>query len=140
MSRIAIVAALQREIASLVKGWQSDPALAKRNIFVSWNENVVVACAGMGAARVALAVEAAIAHGPVTEIWSVGFAGACNPHLRAGNEIHAGVVIDAMTGERSETEQGTQVLVTVETPASVAEKARLVAAYSLMPWTWKRRR
>lgn len=124
----AIIAALPREVKALVKGWQVHRLPG--NVLAYTRGDAVVACAGMGAARVTLAVQAAMSLKPVTALLSVGLAGACNPRLRVGEIVRAGVVIDAQTGERYEESQYRQVLVTTPTIASVAEKQRLYASYS----------
>lgn len=123
----AIIAALPREVKALVRGWTMRELPGK--IFVYTNGSAVVACAGMGVARAALAVEAARAAGPVTALLSVGLAGACDPSLRVGDLVRAGVTIDARTGERFQKAEFPQVLVTGEEIASVREKARLFASF-----------
>jgi len=126
--KIGIIAALPREVSGLVKGWKRRQ-LGERVVVYS-NGDVVVAYAGMGAARATLAVQAAMEVMPVTELLSVGVAGACDPKLRVGEIIRAGVVVDARTGERFENSQYRQVLVSTDAIASVKEKARLHASYS----------
>ena len=125
--RIGIIAALPREVSALVKGWE--PRAAGKNVAVYTNGQAVVACAGMGAARAALAVQAAMAAMPVTELISAGLAGACDPALGVGAIVRAGVVVDARTGERFEDARCEQVLVSTNAIASVREKARLHSSY-----------
>ncbi len=134
-ARPVYIAALQREIASLVHGWRADETLPVRQIHLYWNDHAIVACAGMGADRARLAVQAAMALGPVSELVSVGWAGACIHRLHVGDIVHADIVIDAQTGERffpfrhrSPTE-GLEILVTAAAPAGVAEKERLGVSY-----------
>jgi adenosylhomocysteine nucleosidase len=123
----AIIAALPREVKALVTGWElHEPS---RNVRVWTKGNVVVACAGMGAARAAVAVDAAMAAMPVTDLLSVGLAGACDPKLKVGDIVRAGVVIDSASGERFENEQFRQMLVTADSVVSVREKERLRVAY-----------
>jgi adenosylhomocysteine nucleosidase len=128
-AKLAVIAALPREIAGLVRGVAADAELRRRGVFLYRVEGAVVVAAGMGAGRVALAVEAAMAAAPVTVLLSVGVVGACDPKLRAGDVIRAGVVVDARTGERYDNSQYRQVLVTAAEIASVAEKRRLFASY-----------
>jgi adenosylhomocysteine nucleosidase len=124
----AIVAALPREVKALVKGWElrSFPG----RVAVYTNGEAVVACAGMGAARAEIAVRAAMEAMPVTELLSVGLAGACDPALRVGEIVRAGVVIDERTGERFENSRVDQVLVSTGAIASVREKAKLHACFN----------
>jgi adenosylhomocysteine nucleosidase len=121
----AIIAALPREVGALVKGWEC--RRPERNVRVYTNGEAVVACAGMGARRAELAVQAAMKAMPVTALVSVGLAGACDSALRVGDIVRAGVVIDGRTGERFENPRFEQVLVSVDAVASAREKARLRA-------------
>lgn len=128
----AIIAALPRELKSLVKGWAKRELPGK--IFVYTNGLAVAACAGMGEARAALAVEAAmkvqrVAGRPVTALISVGLAGACDPALSVGDIVRAGELIDSRTGEHFSNSQFKQVLITAPSIASVKEKQRLYASY-----------
>lgn len=129
--RVAIIAALPREIAGVVRGAKPDPALKARGIFLYRLKKVVVVAAGMGAARATLAVEAALQCGPVGTLVSTGLAGACVSSVHAGSVVTASTVVDALTGERfqsSDEEQG-HVLVTTNQIASTREKSRLAASY-----------
>jgi adenosylhomocysteine nucleosidase len=137
--RPAIIAALPREVSALVKGWERRNLPGRVVLFTSGNG--VVACAGMGGARAALAFEAAMATMPVTALISAGLAGACDPALRVGEIVRAGMVIDSRTGERFDGRTGErlaaqsdaalseQVLVTGDAVAGTHEKARLFASY-----------
>ncbi len=132
--RPIFIAALQREVASLVRGWQHDEEAAVRHIHVYWNDDAIIACAGMGAHRASLAVEAALKIGPASELISVGWAGACNERFGIGDVILPATVIDAKTGERffvaePATTEPPDILVTVASPAGAAEKQRLGASY-----------
>jgi len=123
----AIIAALPREVKHLVRGWQEHRLPGR---IVAYTKDVaVVVCAGMGAARAALAVQAALSLKPVTALLSVGLAGACDPSLRVGDIVRAGVVVDAGTGERFSNELFPQTLITTSAIASVKEKQRLYASY-----------
>jgi adenosylhomocysteine nucleosidase len=123
----AIIAALPREVKHLVRGWQEHRLPGK--IVVYSNDLGVVACAGMGTARATLAVQAAMSIKPITALLSVGLAGACDPALRVGEIVRAGVVVDTQSGERFSDSQFEQVLVSTPSISSVVEKARLFASY-----------
>ncbi len=123
----AIIAALPREVKALVRGWQEHRLPGKITAYT--NDFAVVACAGMGAARATLAVQAALSLKPVTAIVSAGLAGACDPALRVGDIVRAGVVIDAGTGERFTNPLFSQALVTTSVIAGSNEKQRLYASY-----------
>lgn len=123
----AIIAALPREIKALVRGWQEHRLPGKVTAYT--NDFAVAACAGMGAARATLAVQAALSLKPVTALLSAGLAGACDPALRVGDIVRAGVVIDAGTGERFTNARFRHALVTASIVAGSNEKQRLYAAY-----------
>jgi adenosylhomocysteine nucleosidase len=124
--KVGIIAALPREVKALVKGWElREPS---PNVRVWTKGNAVVACAGMGGVRAAVAVDAAMAAMPVTDLISAGLAGACDPTLKVGDIIWAGVVIDQATGERFNNSQFKHVLVSTDEIVSVREKARLHAS------------
>jgi adenosylhomocysteine nucleosidase len=123
----AIIAALPREIKALVRGWQEHRLPGKVTAYT--NDFAVVACAGMGAERATLAVQAALSLKPVTSLLSVGLAGACDPQLHVGDIVRAGVVIDSRTGERFSNLLFKQILITASTIAGSKEKQRLYASY-----------
>jgi adenosylhomocysteine nucleosidase len=123
----AIIAALPREVKGLVRGWREHRLPGK--IFVYTKDSAIVACAGMGASRATLAVQAAMQAGPVTALLSVGLAGACDPELQVGDIVRAGVVVDTQSGERYSNSQFEQVLVSAPTITSVREKQRLRESY-----------
>ena len=126
-AQIAIIAALPREVATLVRGTAADAALVKRGVWLYRMEGAVVVAAGMGAERAAVAVEAA---GEAEMLISTGLAGGCAPGVVAGSVMEAGVVVDARTGERFVAEAETGVtLATASSIASVSEKARLAESY-----------
>jgi adenosylhomocysteine nucleosidase len=129
--QVAVIAALPREVAGLVGRAKPDAALKREGVFLYRTEQAVVVAAGMGASRVALAFEAAMAAGALAEVVSTGLAGSCSAGVAAGDVVEAGVVVDARTGERLRTSatQESAVLVTADAIASVREKARLRASY-----------
>lgn len=128
---LALIAALPREIASLVRGTRPDATLLRRNIHLHRLPGAIVAAAGMGAARAAFAVEAALAAAPIGTLVSTGLVGACTSALHPGEVSEAGLVIDADTGERFTTRSPqSPTLVTTPGIASVSEKSRLAATYN----------
>jgi adenosylhomocysteine nucleosidase len=128
--KIAIIAALPREIAGLVRGTTADAELKRDGVGLYRVKGGVVVAAGMGADRAAVAVEAALAVGDVGMLVSAGLAGSCGAEAQVGAAIEASAVVDARTGERfvAGGESGV-TLATTETIASVGEKARLRETY-----------
>ncbi len=131
-SRVAIIAGLPRELSGLARGIPPDPELRRRGIHLHRTSGAVIVAAGMGSARVTLAVEAALRDSGIELLVSTGLAGACSPEIAAGEVVEASTVIDARTGERFDCAvPGLQrVLVTTETIAGRREKSRLLATYS----------
>lgn len=129
---VAIVAALPREIAALVRGTSPDRQRLAVGIHLYRLPRAVVVAAGMGPVRAALAVQAAFATGSISTLISAGLAGSCTPHLSAGSAVEASLVIDVRTGERFITAAPQCPPITLATSASIAsihEKSRLAATY-----------
>jgi adenosylhomocysteine nucleosidase len=128
---IALIAALPREIASLVQGTAADPTLIPQGVWLYRLDEAVIVAAGMGAERAAVAVEAARSAAPGLKLLvSVGLAGACIAGLGAGSVVEAGTVVDAATGETFPAASGSSsTLATTAAIASVAEKARLAQTF-----------
>jgi len=134
--RPVFIAAVPREIAAVVakRGWRADRTLLSRGIHLFEHEDAVIACAGMGAYRATLAIDAALALGPAQELISIGWAGACNPRFAVGTVIHPTIVVDAKTGERffivePETCETPEILVTLPGPAGAVQKERVGISY-----------
>jgi adenosylhomocysteine nucleosidase len=137
-AKVAIIAALPREIAALVRGSAADAGLLRHGVHLYHLEGAIVVAAGMGAERAAIAVDAALATGNIKMLISTGLAGGCVAGAIAGSMIEANVVVDARTGERftsavqPEKLSNSVTLATTETIASMREKARLAASYGAM--------
>jgi adenosylhomocysteine nucleosidase len=131
---IAIIAALPREIAALVRGTKADAEWLKLGVWLYRVDGTVVVAAGMGAERAAAAVEAALAASDVRMLISTGLAGGCAPGVVAGSVMEGGIVVDVRTGERFAVADGAAgvTLVTTEAIASVREKARLAERYGAL--------
>jgi len=131
--RVAIIAALPREVAHLVEmlglKWEKRKDGARGKIYLCKSDEVILVCAGMGLRRAAYAVEVALEAGPVDEIISVGLAGGLHEGLKAGAVLNPQLVIDAKTGERFEMKHGEGRLVTAQAVAGIAEKKRLRNSY-----------
>lgn len=126
--RVAYIAALPREVAPLIQGWKQEQS-SRSNVLVYSRGEAIVSVAGMGASRVALAVEAATTVGGIREIVSIGVAGACCPNHPVGSIVLPSLVVNARTGERFPSISGKGVLVSVDQVASVPEKRRLFSTY-----------
>jgi adenosylhomocysteine nucleosidase len=126
MSRVAIVAALEREVRPLIKGWRvrQKEVSGRRFRFFEKDEFVLV-CGGIGAEAARRATEAAIAVYGATLIYSTGFAGALDPALKVGDLVQPKRVVNASDGSSVNFERGEGVLVSFGSVASPAQKAKL---------------
>jgi adenosylhomocysteine nucleosidase len=126
MPRLAIVAALEREVRPLVKSWRVADKEHDRRLFRFFeNGEVVVVCGGIGAAAARRASEAVIAIFDPKIVCSAGFAGALDPKLKVGDLVRPSSVINAGDGSRTVVEGGEGVLVSFGSVASPAQKSKL---------------
>ncbi len=132
MRKIAIVAALEREVTGLTKGWNRVERDHEGRSFIFFESNeIVVVCAGIGLDAARRAAEAAIALYSPALLQSVGFAGALDASLHVGDILAPAVVIDARDGSRIEIDGGSRqgTLVTFMAVAGIDQKANLALAY-----------
>jgi len=130
-TNIAIVAALDREISSLVKTWHACERQHSGHSFRFFEgENAVVVCGGIGAEAARRAAEAIIALYDPVLIYSAGFAGATDATLEIADIVIPRCVIDANDGSSADTGMGEGVLVSFASVASPQQKAKLHNAYN----------
>jgi len=132
MPKVAIVAALDRELRPLVKikgwGWRTTERQHEgRNFpFIEDEEHeIVMVAGGIGAPAARRAAEAIISIYSPAVIYSVGFAGALDPAHKVGDIFQPGQVIDAGDGSRVNLQHGEGILVSFSSVASPAQKAKL---------------
>jgi adenosylhomocysteine nucleosidase len=129
-SKVAIIAAIEREVWPLVKRWHVAKRTYDGRVFKFFErEEKVVVCAGIGAEAGRIATEAVINLYQPTILLSAGFAGALDPKLRVGNIVVPAFVIDAIDGRRFETRSGTGAVVSSPSIAGAGPKAKLAKAY-----------
>ena len=128
--KIAVVAALQREISPLVKHWRSVMHEHEGRAFSFFeNDSAVAVCGGIGSEAARRAAEAAVALHKPQLLLSAGFAGALNQQLKVGQVFWPRVVIDATDGSRTQAPSGQGILVSFSSVARSGQKDRLAAAY-----------
>jgi len=128
--RIAIVAALEREIRLLVKNWQvSEREHDGRRFRFFENDDVVLVCGGIGTAPARRAAEAVIALFNPDTVYSVGFAGALDSELKVGHVLRPQRVINASDGSSRLLDEGEGVLVSFGSVASPQQKRRLQESF-----------
>jgi adenosylhomocysteine nucleosidase len=126
MFRIAIVAAVEREVHPLVKRWRvSEKDVDGRHFRFFENDDIVLVCGGIGAEAARRAAEAVIALYAPKMIYSAGFAGALDAGLKVGHTVQPRRVVNAGDGSSVNLESGDGVLVSFGSVASPAQKAKL---------------
>lgn len=130
MSRIAVVAALEREVAPLVRGWKKriwEPGGRSYKLFE--DRDIVLVCSGIGLDAARGAAEMVMQRFKPLHIVSVGFVGALDPKLRVGEVLELRTVIDAKDGSRTDTGSGEGTLISFGSVAGREQKAKLHKAY-----------
>jgi len=131
MSRIGIVAALEREVRPLIRKWRvSEKEWDGRHFRFFEKNDAVLVCGGMGAEAGRRATEAMIAVYAPKMIYSAGFAGALDPKLEVGDLVEPRRVVNAGDGSSISLERGEGVLVSFASVASPAQKAKLREAFA----------
>ena len=131
MSKLAFVAAMEREVAPLIRGWkvrQVEHAGRKYRLFE--NGNAVLICGGIGAEAARRATEAVIQETRPARIISIGFAGALDGPTKIADVLEPRVVVNAADGARTDTGSGQGTLVTYGAVADRDQKQRLAKAYA----------
>lgn len=131
MSEVAIVAALEREVAGLVKSWDRVQREFGGRNFRFWQRGAaVLVCGGVGAEAARRASEAVVALYQPAELISAGFAGALERGLPVATVLEPATVVDARDSARIPTGQGKGVLVSFAAVADQEQKAKLARSYS----------
>ena len=124
--RLAIVAALEREIRPLVKNWRASKREHDGRCFRFFETNdAVLVCGGIGAAAARRAAEAVIVLFGPSIIYSAGFAGALDPELKVGDVFFPERVINAGDGSSIALNDGKGILVSFGAVANSDQKRKL---------------
>jgi adenosylhomocysteine nucleosidase len=130
MPKIAIVAALEREVRPLVGSWKiSEREYSGRKFRVYEDGDAVLVCGGIGPEAARRATEAILALYESAIVYSVGYAGALDPSLRVAEVVRPARVINTRDGSSVEIRGGDGVLVSHDIVAAVAQKSRLRDSY-----------
>jgi len=123
---IAVVAAMRRELAPLLRGTQGQWF---EGVEFFEFENAVIAVGGIGRNAARRAAEAVVNRFNPTTLISVGVAGALTARLKVGDVVWGSEVVDAETGARFRMTGGESVVVTVSSVSGPAEKRMLADHY-----------
>ena len=132
MPKVAIVAALEREVAGFIRSCRRVERHHEGRSFIFFEQDdMIVVCGGIGLEAARRASEAVISLYRPSLLHSVGFAGALTAELRVGDLIESSVVIDARDGSRAFTAIGDQqnLLLTFMSVAGVQQKINLAQAF-----------
>jgi adenosylhomocysteine nucleosidase len=139
MPKLAIVAALEREVRGLTKNCRRIEREHQGRNFVFFertdkDENMVIVCGGIGLESARRAAEAVIALYQPTELQSVGFAGALDQTMHVGDLFIPSAVIDARDGSRvlvaGIDKDSQNALVTFMSVAGARQKRSLAQAFA----------
>lgn len=132
MPKVALVAALEREVSGLTRNCaRVEQKFQGRSIVFFECGELVIVCGGIGMEAARRAAEAVVAlYGPA-RLLSVGFAGALDAGLRVGDVFEPSVVVDARDGSRVEISGSDRkgILVSFMAVAGVEQKTSLARAY-----------
>ncbi len=128
--KLAIVAALEREVHPLVRQWthRDQPYSGRTFRFFEHGEAVLV-CGGIGPEAARRAAQAVIALYSPQLIYSAGFAGAATETLKVADILTPRRVVNASDGSSVDTGTGEGILVTFAAIASPAQKSKLAASF-----------
>lgn len=121
-ARIAILAALPREIAPLIRHWPVREISRQNGILIAECDRAIAVCAGMGRERTALAFSIAETRGLLSSVISVGYAGALRAGIQRGTIWWPSTVIDTQMEGRYECSGGSGTLISVDRVLKLEEK------------------
>jgi adenosylhomocysteine nucleosidase len=111
MSRIAIIAAMEREVHPLIKGWKrTSLTVAGQDIPCFEKGETVVAISGMGSKRAEATARAVLERYHPEILISAGLAGALIRSLKVGSIVMPNVIVDAATGIEYRCSAGGEVI------------------------------
>jgi adenosylhomocysteine nucleosidase len=129
--KIALVAALEREVKPLVKNWRLvEREYDGRGYRFFESACAVLVCGGIGADAARRATAAVISLYSPQVVWSVGFAGALDSLLRVGQRVQPERVIDAGDSSSTAIRNGNGCLISYPAIASPQQKSKLRRAYA----------
>lgn len=128
--RIAVVAALEREVEPLVKGWRSAVrAYEMRAYKIYSKDDVSLVCGGIGQIRATRAAKAIVTFCDPEILISAGLAGATNDGMKVGAPLTAETVIDTASGKRYQALFGGGVLASAPDILGPTEKRDLAGRF-----------
>ncbi|MBZ5612620.1 MAG: hypothetical protein LAO23_01330 [Acidobacteriia bacterium] len=128
--KIAIIAAMEREVEPLIRSWKVRMIEhGGRRYRLFENGDAALLCGGIGAEAARRATEAVIREVSPVRVISVGFAGALDASLHVRQVFEPRMVINAADGVRTDVGSGEGILVSSAAVAGKEQKIRLRKAY-----------
>jgi adenosylhomocysteine nucleosidase len=128
VSRVAIIAAMEREMLPLVQDWSRVPLVRADGNFPCFESGEVVAIAGgIGCKRAEQAARAAVEKYRPETLISAGLAGALIRSLKVANIVLPSVIVDAASGAEYRCDGGDDVVsggVLVSTPEIAGSESK----------------
>lgn len=128
-TQVAIVAAMEREIAPLVEGWEM--ILGPRYHYYE-RGNVIVVSAGIGMQCAHDAADTLLTFREPSVIISAGLAGSLSDSVPVGSVVFPTKVLRAGDGQAFTIEGGEGTLVSAQSVASLSAKRELAKKYSAL--------
>ncbi len=111
MSRIAIIAAMERELHPLVKDWKrTSLTVSGHDVQCFQNEDSIAVISGMGIRMSEATARAVVAKYHPETLISAGLAGALMRTLKVGNVVTPNVIVDAASGIEYRCNVGGEVI------------------------------
>lgn len=132
MKKLLIIAALERELAPLIKGWSASELISQnRRVRIFETDAAIAACAGIGVINARIASGAAYQHakGEVAQFISAGLAGALIPEFQVGEIFTPAAIVDDVDNGRIPTSSGSGTLVTASRVADGASKRAMATQH-----------
>lgn len=128
--KLGIIAALEREVAPLVRGWATVERMHDGRTFKFYEkEDAVLVCGGIGPGPARRATEALCSNYQLESVQSVGYAGALTGRWKVGAVMRPARVVDMEDGSSVQVDSGAGVLLTASSVIGAENKAKLAAAY-----------
>jgi nucleoside phosphorylase len=124
------VAALEREVSGLVRGWSTENVrIAATQYTIYGRKQAVLICAGTGVERAYAATKVLLENFSPAVVFSIGFAGSCVPDLRPGSVVVPASLTEAATGRVFQCAFGRGQLVTLDRVAGKALKQEVAGQF-----------
>ncbi len=125
--RIAIVAAFERELKPLVRGWKR---IREGGLSIYESEHAIAVAGGIGSAPAAMAAMVLVAREQPCCLMSIGLAGGLRDDLRVADVMVPNTVVNSVTGKRFTVPGGSGILLSGKIIAGAARKRELRAQFA----------